>query len=612
MNYVSAAVNENTTGLQSYLDEIISISKEKNYKRGIQAGYMTAQIYHSDRGDFANSLLYADSAFKLMEGDTAKRVMVNKAYLYSNVAGDYLKLGDYEQAASHYTRAAELLEKYQPQAAHGVYGGLAEVYDRLLQPQKAIEYDEKAIAAAEKSGNKLAISRRSLNYIVRMINVKEFNKAEVLLRKIEPLVMEVGQSFSLILFYQNKAYLQQHKKNYDAAVHYFKLAHSYAIQNDDNYQQITILDPLANCLMEAGKMREARLYIDTLLAKSLTYQMKFGQLNAYNNLTAWYEKSGDYATAIQYLNKKILLADSISSDETKEKITMIETRFKVRGKDNEIKVLQTEKLNQQLLLRQKTTINYILIGSAAALLIISLLGYRSHRHKQKLQQARITELETEKQLAAAEAVLKGEEQERTRLAKDLHDGLGGMLSGIKYSFQNMKENLILTPENAQAFERSIDMLDSSIKEMRQVAHNLMPEMLVRYGLNTALKEFCNEIDSSRVIHANYQSIGMDNAALGQTVAVTVYRIVQELVNNAIKHANAKNVLVQVHLEEQEKLLTVTVEDDGKGFDTNRLRQLSSGIGWSNIRNRVEFLKGRIDVNSGPGKGTSVLMEIHLE
>lgn len=174
----------------------------------------------------------------------------------------------------------------------------------------------------------------------------------------------------------------------------------------------------------------------------------------------------------------------------------------------------------------------------------------------------------------------------------------------------MKGNLVMTPDNARAFERSIDMLDSSIQEMRRVAHNMMPEILLKYGLDTALKEFCTEIDRSGVLHVTYQSAGVTNTTLEQTQAVTVYRIVQELVSNAIKHANARNVLVQVHRLEQEKLLAITVEDDGKGFDTNLLNR-SGGIGWKNIQNRVEFLKGRLDIQSAPGKGTSVMIELTI-
>jgi len=146
----------------------------------------------------------------------------------------------------------------------------------------------------------------------------------------------------------------------------------------------------------------------------------------------------------------------------------------------------------------------IFLGSTFILLIIALLFYRNHKQARRLQRQRITKQETEKQLAATGAVLKGEEQERTRLAKDLHDGLGGMLSGIKYSLHTMKGNLIMTPDNTQAFERSIDMLDSSIREMRRVAHNMMPETLVKFGLDTALKDYCHDVNQHGPCKINYQ------------------------------------------------------------------------------------------------------------
>src|SRR5690606_25407219 len=114
----------------------------------------------------------------------------------------------------------------------------------------------------------------------------------------------------------------------------------------------------------------------------------------------------------------------------------------------------------------------------------------------------------------------GEEQERTRLAQDLHDGLGGMLSGIKYSFNTIKGNVVMTKENQQAFERSMDMLDSSIHEMRRVAHNMMPEVLLKFGLDTALKDFCNDISKTGVLQISYQSLGMKDVQPSQTTAIT--------------------------------------------------------------------------------------------
>lgn len=166
----------------------------------------------------------------------------------------------------------------------------------------------------------------------------------------------------------------------------------------------------------------------------------------------------------------------------------------------------------------------------------------------------------------------------------------------------MKGNLIITPENVQAFERSMDMLDNSIKEMQRVAHDMMPETLVNFGLDTALKDFCDTINQGGALSITYQSIDMQQAVVNQTTAITIYRIVQELVNNIIKHASARSALVQ--LSNEHNTINITVEDDGKGFNKELLNH-ARGIGWSNILNRVDFLNGKADIVSEPGKGTSV-------
>jgi signal transduction histidine kinase len=123
-----------------------------------------------------------------------------------------------------------------------------------------------------------------------------------------------------------------------------------------------------------------------------------------------------------------------------------------------------------------------------------------------------------------------------------------------------------------------------------------------------LKDFCNDINLSGALTVSYQSIGMENAAIEQTTAITIYRIIQELINNSMKHGEGKNAIVQ--MSKTNNILSITVEDDGKGFDTTMLN-LSKGIGWENIKNRVDFLKGKLDINSQTGKGTSVLIEVDI-
>lgn len=144
--------------------------------------------------------------------------------------------------------------------------------------------------------------------------------------------------------------------------------------------------------------------------------------------------------------------------------------------------------------------------------------------------------------------------------------------------------------------------------MRRVAHNMMPEALVKFGLDTALRDFCNDINQSGALQLSYHSANLDQVALDQSVAISIYRIVQELVNNTIKHAAARSAIVQA--VQASGVITLTIEDDGRGFDPAIL-QGSKGMGWSNIQSRVEFLKGEIDVKSTAGKGTSVLIELKV-
>src|SRR5690606_10625434 len=119
-------------------------------------------------------------------------------------------------------------------------------------------------------------------------------------------------------------------------------------------------------------------------------------------------------------------------------------------------------------------------------------------------------------LIVSEAVIKGQDEERGRLAKDLHDGLGGLLSGVKFSLTNMKSNVVLAGESALVFERSLDMLNHSITELRRVAHNMMPEVLVKFGLSEALKSYCDSLRESKIYKVDFQSIGMENRVASNT------------------------------------------------------------------------------------------------
>jgi len=576
------------------------LARKLNNKKFIIKYISNYSAMLNQRAAFDSSLLLNKESIKLARSLNDK-VMLGK--VFANTGNVFQYTNAYDSAVYYY----ETAKKYFEQANEKIF--LARMCDLLSNTYRELNQKEKALALSKESVAVLRTTADSMSLGIAISNLgSNFSKTDdeaalncfkesiEISRRIHFTRLEMTNRINMGDIYFHRYDAANIKPNYEAAL-------QLSQELGEPESESTALRGLCFYYLLTKDFDAAKTNISKALAISDSLDLQKEHLENLKAYSSVLYALHDVVNAEQMLDSAGRIEDKIAGDDVNKMTLTIEKKFETEKKEAQIKL-------QQAQLKQKSTLNYFLIGGAAALLVISLLVYRNYRHKQKLQQQRINELETEKHLTATEAVLKGEEQERTRLAKDLHDGLGGMLSGIKYSLSNMKGNLIMTPDNAQAFERSIDMLDSSIKEMRRVAHNMMPEVLVKYGLDTALKEYCNEIDRSGVIHTSYHSMGLNETEIEQTTAVTIYRIVQELVNNSIKHAAATNVLVQTQYSKTEKLLSVTVEDDGKGFDIAILKN-ANGIGWSNIQNRVDFLKGKIDLQSGEGRGTSVLIEISI-
>jgi len=598
----------NSAGHKPYITEMLTISRKINFPYGIRKGLAMAVKYYGDRGDFRQSFSYADSLTIFLKNDSSYAAKRERGILYWDMANNYNRIGDYYKSIEYYFLAIRVFEKFDDKNyLCSLYGNLSSIYTHTADSAKSMEYIQKALAIAEVSDNDDLKCRTLMNYANELLNKDLFFKTLEVLNTAEPFVVKLQNATYSQYYFYIKGDLALRQKEYARALSHLKKSLQLAKVDNDAHQTTGVMSLMFDCLNAMNNPSEAKVYLDSTLLLAEKAGLKMRRKEVYDGFAIWYDKKGDYRNSSEYLKRSIALNDSILSDENNKRTASLEMRYQVESKEAEIKNLKTERELQRLSIRQKSILNYILIGTAITILVISVLAYRNYRQTQKLQQRRIAELETEKQLAAMEAVLKGEEQERSRLAKDLHDGLGGMLSGIKYSFNTMKENLVMTPENHQAFERSMDMLDSSIKEMRRVAHNMMPESLVRFGLDTALKDFCNDINQSCALQVSYQSIGLADVQLEQTTAITVYRIIQELISNTLKHAAAKTAIIQ--LAKMGTQLSVTVEDDGKGFDTILIKQ-AKGMGWSNIQHRVDFLKGKLDVDSQAGKGTSVHIEMN--
>ena len=590
--------NEPATAIR-YCKKAVELSIKINFASGTIKAMRSLGNVFTIQGNFDSTLYYYE---KCLEMSKKSNDSLNIGISLFNIGAAYRQMADFQSAISYSLQAVKILESLGDKAVLAkMNNGLQLLYYYLPNYEMAIAYGEKAVQQARelKDNNLLLMSLSNLSMSYK--DKQQLEKSKLVLMEALKLAKQAGDVYSesAILLNLGGVFLEQGDYN---------LLKDYAGRSLALHRQINSKDgecislrALAISYLQERKYQLAKDYAQKAydIADSNNYKLeKASCLKTLSNISFAMQnlKEGE-----MYFNKSDDLEEEIFKESYMKSAAEYEKKYDAEKKDKQI-VLQKAQLQKRKIL------NYVLIGSAATLLLISLLSYRNYHQKQKLQQQRIGKLETQQQLTATEAVLKGEEQERTRLAKDLHDGLGGMLSGIKFSFNTMKGNLIMTPENAQAFERSMDKLDSSIQEMRRVAHNMMPEALVKFGLDTALKDFCNEITKSGALQVSYQSIGLEKVVIEQIASITIYRIVQELINNTMKHAAAKTAIVQVTSSDGN--LSVTVEDDGKGFDTSVLNQ-SKGMGWSNIQNRVSFLKGTLDVQSKKDEGTSVHIELNI-
>jgi signal transduction histidine kinase len=200
-------------------------------------------------------------------------------------------------------------------------------------------------------------------------------------------------------------------------------------------------------------------------------------------------------------------------------------------------------------------------------------------------------------------MVNGQEAERTRIAKDLHDGLGGLFSTVKMYFSTLEHEQQQLKEN-ELFKKSYTMVDNAATEVRRIAHNMMPEVLLKLGLPNALQDLCNNISASRLIQVSLQINGMEKR-LNASTEIMLYRIVQELLNNIVKHAQATEAIVQ--FIQSGNRLSVTVEDNGKGFNTLDT-DLQKKAGLENIKSRVDYLNGSISFESTKDLGTTIMMD----
>lgn len=213
----------------------------------------------------------------------------------------------------------------------------------------------------------------------------------------------------------------------------------------------------------------------------------------------------------------------------------------------------------------------------------------------------------EAQYSTLNSLLEGQEQERKRLAREIHDGIGPILSTVKMTLANIEGDLEnIDRDLAAKFRKSYGLIDEAADDLRSISHNLMPKVLSDFGLVEALETLSEKINETKSLSVEFINAGIDER-LDEITELGLYRISQELINNTLKHAQAS--LITIQLIKRPESIRLMYEDNGKGFNPDNI---TKGIGLANIEYRAEALECETIIESQPGKGMIATVEIPLD
>jgi len=590
--------------------QVVELSVEQGNQLLLANGYKLLGAYYSDiKNDFDLAKLNyqkADSIFRHNKGEEYAKGIGAIYHSYGVI--DH-RLGNYWEAIQYYYNALRVLDSINDNEIRPkTLNNLSNLYAFLKDYSRAEKYSRECLRVSIENGNKQMISVVSVSLADALISQGKFEEVLSLLLKSKEIATEQENLYILELVHLNLgSYYYLSENNYEKSIGEYLQALNYAKALGSDWEVMRITTNVSEVYFLDNQLGKAMEYAEKSLG--IAERMGTGDIKqrALSILAKVYASKGQYSNAYENLLKSYIIRDSVFNDSKQMHVNYLESRYHSEMKEKEIIILKNTQREHELILKRRKyqliiLITIILIVALVAAFIIVRNKYRQLLDAQKLhiQEQQIKQLEQEKQLVATQAILEGEATERKRLARDLHDGLGGMLSVVKMGLHDVKSGVALDSDDVLRFNKVLEMLDSSIRELRRVAHNMMPESLMRYGLKASLTDFCGNIPN-----VQFHYFGNEQR-LDSKLEMMIYRTAHELVNNALKHAQAQHINIQI--VQGTDRVSLIVQDDGVGFDP---KVKSEGTGLDNIRCRVQLFNGTMDIFSKTGNGTEVNVEFKL-
>ncbi len=555
------------------------------------------RAYNSDsdslRYYYLAAVTAARNANDITDELTVTRLYADKLYIH----------GQPDTAITLMLDAAKKAEKYAPSAELArMYYSIGQVYSKNKFPIVAEGYLKKGInmaifvksnSAIGDGYNRIGIEYEkrqqldsALYYYEQALHVNESDST-----------LAIGAAYSL----ENIAGIYAQQTDFTTALKYMKRALAIKLKVGTQLDLSMNYINVGEIFGSLEQYDSAIFY--TQIALNISNRIRYADLEGYANqyLSGIYEHRGDFKKALAYNKRYTELNDSILTEKKTRQMAEMNAKYQAEKRDQRITELSQRATIQSLEIKQR---NFLLYITIALLIITGVVTYLMYNRRKLRAEARLQAEINRQQTITTREVLNAEEKERKRIAADLHDGVGQMLSASLMNLNGFfTKNKIDKATDADA-ARIMALVTESYDELRAISHQMMPNALTKSGLEPALRELLAGIDPSRLT-VTFECIGLEN--LTEETETVLYRVVQEAVNNVIKHAEAANMNIQIVKDSDG--ISVTIEDDGKGFDSKA--NTKKGIGIKNIFSRIQVQNGTVDIDSQPGMGTLVAIHIPL-
>lgn len=396
-------------------------------------------------------------------------------------------------------------------------------------------------------------------------------------------------------------------ENFDSSYFFYELWYELLKKNNDSVDLYEYYCCIANNYIETKKINEATLALKN--ADEIFSHLKIDSSECLYLLARKYELSearGNYKSAYQYALEYNAINEKIVSGSAAKNIAGMEVKYKTSEKENLNKILLSEN-------SRKSWIIYALITGTLLLAVSVFFIYRNSRQKQliskqqlDIKESEINSLLQSKELETFDAALRGQDEERARIARELHDRLGSLLSIAKLNFSSLQNDIQkLEQKNRSNYNQVSSMLEEAADEVRRISHDLYAGSVINFGIVTALYQLADAVSAANKLTVKFQHKNIPSH-INQEQQINLYRTVQELLSNTLKYAGAKRIDLQL-IGNTDGSISFTYEDDGKGFDVSETMK-SAGIGFKNIETRMRKINATYHIDSFPSKGMNFTCE----